>query len=256
MIDAKSLLDRFLGPGAAGQLTGQGRPPAQPGQAGAAGGLGGIVDQARQALSGGGMGGLAGAAAGGGVIALLLGSKKARKFAGGAVGYGGAAVLGALAHRAWQNWQQGRAPAAAPVATVEEAAKVDQRFLPSATPAADGKPFELALMRAMVGAARADGHVDGEERARIIGQVERLGFDAEAKAYLFDLVDQPVSVADIAAAAATPEQGAELYLAARLSVDPDHEAERAWLEALAHRLKLEPALAQHLDRQAEGALAG
>lgn len=237
MIDAKSLLDRFLGPGAAGAA-------------------GGALDKGRQALSGSGFGGLAGGAAAGGVIALLLGSKKARKFAGGALGYGGAAVLGALAHRAYQNWQQGRAPASAPVATPQEAAQVEPRFLPSAAPAADGKPFELALMRAMVGAARADGHVDAAERERIIGQVERLGFDAEAKAYLFELIDQPASVADIAAAATTPEQGAELYLAARLSIDPDQAAERAWLEALAHRLRLEPGLAAHLDKQAEGTLAG
>ncbi|HEY4254686.1 MAG TPA: tellurite resistance TerB family protein [Roseomonas sp.] len=232
MIDAKSLLERFLGQGAAGAA-------------------GGIAESGRQAMSGGGLGGLAGGAAAGGVIALLLGSKKARKFAGGALGYGGAAVLGALAHRAYQNWQQGRAPADAPLAAPQEVSQVTPVFLPSAAPAADGKPFELALMRAMVGAARADGHVDAEERNRIVGQVERLGFDAEAKACLFDLIDQPVSVTDIAAAAATPEQGAELYLAARLSIDPDQAAERAWLDTLAHRLRLEPGLAAHLDRQAE-----
>ena len=31
----------------------------------------------------------------------------------------------------------------------------------------------------------------------------------------------------------TPEQGAELYLAARLAIDPDEPAERAYLDALA-----------------------
>ncbi|WP_439599379.1 tellurite resistance TerB family protein [Falsiroseomonas sp.] len=268
MIDAKSLLDRFLGtPGPGAQPPAPGHSPAQPPSAwtnpgGASGG--GLADMARQALqragSGGGgglgnLGGFAGGAAAGGLLGMLLGGKGKRRGGGGLLSHGGAAVLGALAHRAWQNWQAGQAPASAPVATPQDAASVDARFLPGATPAAGGEAFELALIRAMIGAARADGHIDAEERARIFAQVEKAGLDAEAKAFVFDALEAPIGVSEVAAAAQTQEQASEIYLVSRLAMDPDHPAERAYLEALAHRLKLPPGLVQHLDRQADAAPA-
>jgi uncharacterized membrane protein YebE (DUF533 family) len=45
----------------------------------------------------------------------------------------------------------------------------------------------------------------------------------------------------------TPEQGAELYLAARLAIDPDEPSERAYLDALAERLGLPAELRANLD---------
>ena len=251
MINAKSLLDSFLGQ-VQGQIQGQGQGHA-PGRAQPAA-PGGFMDQAKSALGSLQGGSFAGGAATGGILGLVLGGKGVRKMAGGVLRYGGAAALGALAHRAYQNWQQGQAPASAPVATQAETQGLDQRFLPAATPAADGQPFEYALIRAMVGAAKADGHLDAEERRRIFERIETLGLDAEAKAFVFEALEQEVPVAALAAAARTPEQAAELYLAARMAMDPDQAAERAWLEALSHRLALDAALVAHLDRQADAGL--
>jgi uncharacterized membrane protein YebE (DUF533 family) len=249
MIDAQALLNRFLGAGKAPMAheTPKGSSPwALPG------GAGGLADAARQVMGQGGAGGLAGAAAAGGLLSLLMG-KKGRKRGGGMLSHGGAALLGALADRAFQNWQAGRQPASAPPATLQDAQTVDARFLPGAAPATGGEAFELALIRAMIGAARADGHIDGEERRRIFAQVEDAGLDAEAKAFVFDTLDAPVGVSEVAAAASTPEQASELYLVSRLAVDPDDPAESAYLQALAHRLKLPADLVAHLDRQAEAA---
>lgn len=242
MINAKSLFDSFLGQ--SGQTPGQGQVHAPAG----------FMEQAKSALGNISGGSFAGGAATGGILGMVLGGKGAQKMAGGVLGYGGAAALGALAHRAYQNWQQGQSPASAPVATQAETQNLDQRFLPAAIPAADGQPFELALIRAMVGAAKADGHLDPTERNRIFERVETLGLDAEAKAFVFDALEQDIPVSTIAAAAQTPEQAAELYLAARMSMDPDQAVERAWLGALSHRLKLDPTLAAHLDRQADAGL--
>ena len=72
---------------------------------------------------------------------------------------------------------------------------------------------------------------------------------------MFDALGKPVEMAGLAAAVATPEQAAELYIASRLAIDPDHPAEKAYLEALAHRLKLPSDLVAHLNRQAEAGLA-
>ncbi len=57
-------------------------------------------------------------------------------------------------------------------------------------------------------------------------------------------------LASIAGCVTTPEQGAELYLASRLAIDPDEPAERAYLDALATRLKLPAELRAHLEQQA------
>lgn len=242
MIDAQALLNRFLGSSNAAPPGG-----AAPTQSGMAGGL---ADTARQVLGGGGgVGGLVGAAAAGGLLSMFTGKKGKR--GGGMLSHGGAALLGALADRAYQNWQAGRQPASAPLVTPRDAEVVPQRFLPGAAPAANGEAFELALIRAMIGAARADGHIDAEERRRIFVQVEQAGLDAEAKAFVFDTLEAPVGVSDVAAAVVTPEQASELYLVSRLAVDPDDPAERAYLEALAHRLKLPAELVSHLDRQAD-----
>jgi uncharacterized membrane protein YebE (DUF533 family) len=130
---------------------------------------------------------------------------------------------------------------------------VEPRFLPGAIPAAGGEPFELSLIRAMIGAARADGHIDVDERNRIFEQVEKAGLDAEAKAFVFDSLNAPIGVTEVAAAARTPEQASEIYLVSRLAVNPDELAERAYLQALAHRLNLPDGLVAHLDRQVEAA---
>ena len=236
MIDAKQLLDRFLGAGTGDRAAA-------------------TLSQADRKLSGMGVpGGLAGGAAAAGLIGLLLGGKKARKLAGSAVGYGGAAVLGALAWRAWQNWQAGKAQGAPAAPTQAEIAATDERFLPT-QPAADGRPFGVALVRAMVAAAKADGHMDASEQQAIFAAVERAGLDAEAKAALFDAMNAPADPAAICALAANPQQAAELWLSARLAIEPDQPAERAFLDALGHRMGLDPALRAHLEREAAAALA-
>jgi uncharacterized membrane protein YebE (DUF533 family) len=227
-MDPKALLDRFLGPNAAA-------------------GAGDIANRARGAL-GGNSGALLGGAAAGGLLALLLGGGKAGKVAGRVAGYGGAAALGALAFRAWQGWQQNQPPAAAAAPTAAAPAA-----LPAPPPPefqAVSPDFQLGLVRAMAGAAMADGHVDATEREAIFGQVDRLGLDPDAKAFVFDMLTRPPTIEEIAAGATTQEQAAELYLAARLAIDPDQASERAWLEALAHRLRLPAGLAAHLDSQA------
>lgn len=232
MFDPKQLLNQVLG----GAMTGG------PGTSG----FGNMANQARDRLNqASGPQAFGAGAVAGGLLGLLLGGKKVRKLAGGAVGYGGAAVLGAIAYQAYQSYRQNQG-AGAPLASIPQPAP---ELLPHAQPAADGGAFELVLIRGMIAAAKADGHVDGEEQQRLFANVERMGLDAEAKAMVFDALTQPADLGRITAQVATPEQGAELYLASRLAIDPDHPAERAWLDALAARLKLPAEVRATLDKQ-------
>jgi uncharacterized membrane protein YebE (DUF533 family) len=236
MLDPKSLLDQFFGGAAGGTLR----------DAGAS--IKNRLDQQS------GSGGFARGAAAGGLLGLLLGGKGLGKLAGGALGYGGAAAIGALALKAYQEYQQrqsGQQRAGMPVSlTPEQFANLSPAALPHAQPAADGGPFQLVLVRAMIGAAKADGHVEAEEQQRLFAEVERRGLDAEAKAFVFDLLSQPVDMNAITGAVVSPEQGAEVYLASRMAIDPDVPAERAYLDALAARLKLPAELRASLDATA------
>jgi uncharacterized membrane protein YebE (DUF533 family) len=241
MIDGKSLLDQFLGGGGAG----------------AAGGLGGLGDLARDKLQQAGPFGSFGAgAAAGGLLGLLLGGKKLHKMAGGVAGYGGAAVVGALAYRAFQAWQQGQTTAGAPAAPTAPAAApaAETHFLPPMPATPDAPSFELSVVRAMIGAAKADGHIDADEQRKIFDHVERLDLDAASKALVFDALAKPVDLAEVAAAARTPEQRAELYVACRMVIDPDEPAERSYMEALAFHLALPKELVAHLEQQVTTAL--
>jgi uncharacterized membrane protein YebE (DUF533 family) len=238
MIDTRKLLEQFLG---AANMPGQTQ---------------GTMDTARQPRQGNqsplesmfpGNGSFAGGAAMGGILGLLLGSKKVRKMTGGLVGYGGAAAIGALAHKAYQNWQQGNQVATAPVAEAADLNNVDPRFIPGSNAA--GSNFTLALINAMIGAAKADGHIDAREQTAIFEHVEKLALDAESKAFVFDALNKPADIAAITAAVQGVEQATEMYLASKLIADGDHPGERMYMEALAHRLNLPKELVAHLEHQ-------
>lgn len=124
MINAQSLLDRFLGQGMTAQ------PPSSQSQAGAPAGQMDLAGAARQALGGaGGLGGLAASGVAGGLLGLLVGGKKKSMGGlGGVLSHGGAAMIGALASQAFQGWQKGQAPAQRPVAQPPQAAQMEQRY--------------------------------------------------------------------------------------------------------------------------------
>jgi uncharacterized membrane protein YebE (DUF533 family) len=194
-------------------------------------------------------GGFGKGAAVGGVLGLLLGSKKMRKMAGGMIGYGGAAAAGAVAYKAYQNWQQGKQVQTAPIATAADMNNIDPRFLPPPANSAAGQNFSLTLISAMIAAAKADGHIDAKEQTAIFEQVEKMSLDAESKAFVFDALRKPVDVNELVAGIQGIEQASEVYLVSRMAIDVDHPAERAYLQVLSHRLNLPSDLVAHLDHQ-------
>ena len=193
--------------------------------------------------SGGGLGGLLSGAGGGaaaaGALGLLLGSKKARKYGGKALAYGGLAALGVLAYKAYGNWQAQQA--AAPRGEPQTLDRL---------PPAQVEQHSEAILKALVAAAKADGHVDARERELIEGEFVRLsGNDRDLQRWLHAELDKPLDPADVAREASTPEMAAEMYLASVLLVDEEHFMERAYLDELARQLRLDPALKLELERQ-------
>lgn len=191
-------------------------------------------------------GGLLGGAAAGGIVALLLGNKKARKFAGKAAGYGGAAVVGGLAYRALQNWQgsSGNGQSQAQAAN-------DVKPVLAASPPAFSNNFEISIITAMIAAAKADGHIDSAEQERIFEAVERMQLSPDLKALVLDLLRQPIAVEDVVRGVYGLEQKAEIYVASCLAIDEDDPRERAYLDQLSRALNLPDGLDGQLRLQAQ-----
>jgi uncharacterized membrane protein YebE (DUF533 family) len=225
MFDAKRLLDQFLG-----------------GQDGKGAG---------EFMKGAGGGALAG-----GLAAILLGTKTGREFGGEALKLGGMAAVGALAYKAYRDWQAGKEAPAAPPAQPS----VPMLPAPSGTPfnpSSEAGQQKLArhLLRAMIAAAKSDGHVDAQEQARIFAEMDKLPLAADDKAFVMDELRAKLDIDAVAGAAETPEEAAEIYTASLLAIDIDNAAERGYLAMLAARLKLDDALVAHLQ-QTVAAAAG
>jgi uncharacterized membrane protein YebE (DUF533 family) len=195
--------------------------------------------------------GLAGGAAAGGLVSILLGSKGTRKLAGGALKLGGAAVLGGLAYRAWQNYQATRgAQTTVPAELAKDITpKVEGTvFLPSNP--TERSDLSLVLLRAMIAAAKADGHIDGNEQEAIFAKLDELDLDNDAKAFVIDELRRPLDIDAVVEGATSPERAVEIYAASVLAIDPDDPAEQAYLAMLASRLKLDPALKASVETEA------
>ena len=181
----------------------------------------------------------------GGVLGLLLGDKRVRKFGGKALGYGGAAALGALAFRAYSNWQQQKSVASA------APAPQPAQFLPA--PASED--HSRAVLKALIAAAKSDGHIDGRERGLIEEKLGSLADDPALRSWIDQEVARPLDPADVAAAAGSMEVASEMYLVSVLAVDAESFMERAYLDALATQLKLPVELKGQLETEARQALA-
>lgn len=177
-----------------------------------------------------------------GLAAGMLFSGKGGKLVEGALKTGALAAVGGLAYKAWQSHQQAQA-GQSQVPVREDA------FIPAAgTPAQE--ELGKTLVRAMIAAAKADGRIDADEKEAIFEKLKSMTLSAEEKAWVFDELSTPLDINAVVARADTPEHAAEIYAASLVAISADTAAEQAYLEALAIKLKLDPALVAEIHRQA------
>ena len=202
-----------------------------------------VAGRAQAATKGNPLGTLLTGAGGGalaaGTIGLLMGSKKARKIGGKALTYGGLAALGVVAYKAFSSWQQ------------QGAAQVPQPRTVDRIPAAEAEFHGQAVLRALIAAAKADGHIDDRERQLIDESMAQLTSDRSVQLWIDQELRKPLDPADIASSATTPEIAAEMYLASLLMVDEENFMERAYLDELARKMNLDPSFKMELERQAK-----
>lgn len=176
---------------------------------------------------------------GGGAMGMLVGSKRGRKLGGKALKYGAIAGVGMLAWKAWQSHQ-----AKSGAANTDEGERVE---------VLEGEFQErrsLELLQAMIMAARADGHIDAEERALISEQIDSLGADNELHAWVEQQLNAPLDAEALAAQADSPQAAREMYLISLAVSDEQNPMERAWLDQLASALALDREMVAALEHQA------
>ncbi|MBF0470823.1 MAG: tellurite resistance TerB family protein [Gammaproteobacteria bacterium] len=224
-------LQSALGQGGLGDLFGGS------GSGGALGGLmsaaGGLFGQATDSVKGGnplavgGLGALAGSLLGGG-----SGSVK------GAVGGGAMALLAGLALKALTG--NGAAATAQPPLALrgaqnhEEEQELEQNA-------------EL-MLRAMVSAAKADGHIDSDELQQILGKLKEAGADAAVQGMVLDLMQAPLDFDALVAAIPNREVAAQVYAASLFAIEVDTDAERDYLARLAAATGLDSAVVAQLHQ--------
>ena len=193
------------------------------------------------------LGSVGGGALGGGIVGLLMSSKKARKVGGNVVTYGGLAALGVVAYKAYSNWQNNQKNQSQTQPQV-----LSGQYQPQTVDrvAAAIEEHSQAILRAIICAAKADGHIDEREQQLIDDAVAKLTNEPQLQAWFEQELRKPLDPADLARAAKTPEIAAEMYLASMLVVDEESYMERAYLDELARQLQLEPALKAELEAQA------
>jgi uncharacterized membrane protein YebE (DUF533 family) len=245
-MNTRGLLDQLL---KSGQSMLQDKVSGKPGKPSSGsdslvGGLSSLLGGSGKSANGG-LGGLLSGAGGGALAAgamSLLRGKGSRGMGGKALTYGGLAALGMLAYKAYNNWQANQG-----IAGQREPQTIDR------LPETEAEAHSEAILRALVAAAKADGHVDDRERELIEGEFSRLGTDQQLQQWLHAELNKPLDPAEVARAATTPEMAAEMYIASVMLVDQEHFMERAYLDELARQLKLEAGLKTELENQVRDA---
>lgn len=206
-------------------------------------GVKGLTGKARETWDG--QSALGKGAIAGGLLGLLF-TGGGRRLLGTGAKVGASALIGGLAYQAYQDWKKGKDPAAAaPAALPSPEGTV---FLPSDPTAAN----DLAgrVLQAMVAAAKADGHVTPDERARIDVALQKMELESDAEAMVKAELDAPLDVRRIAGLARTPEEAAEIYAASLMVVDEQSLEEKGYLAMLAAALNLDDELVRHLHARA------
>jgi uncharacterized membrane protein YebE (DUF533 family) len=185
----------------------------------------------------------------GGVLAGVLAGKANPRFASTVTKVGGLAALGGLAYYAWKRHEAAK-QGAPPPAAGESFDPAPAGYLgPPNDAAAQQKAAKVTLM-AMINAAKADGQIDTEEKARLFDRLGQVSLSDQEKAFLFDELARPMDTDRLVAEAATPQLAAAAYAASIMAIKADDPREQSYLNDLATRLKLDPGLVAEMHAAA------
>ena len=104
------------------------------------------------------------------------------------------------------------------------------------------------VLRGMINAAKSDGQIGPAEIQRILGKLDELGADAEARRFVLEEMGKPASLEELLEEVGSPEIGAQLYAASLLSIEVDTPAEKNYLQQLARGTGLDEAAVSRIHQ--------
>jgi len=187
-----------------------------------------------------------------GVLALLLGTGAGRRVTGSALKIGSLAAIGGIGWKAYQIWMNQKQEAAEEVKNMAENAKVIPIYDLDED---EANKRSKILLKAMIAAAKSDGHINQKEIAAIDEQIKKLNLSSEVASLLKDEIEKPLNVKEIAALAENSAIAAEIYLVSAVITDRENSMEKAYLDELAKAMDLPDALVAQLQAVKEDDLA-
>jgi len=180
----------------------------------------------------------------GGLIGAFLPGKGGMLKAGGAT---------ALATMLWNKYKDQILPPASPANTSAPAAL--NVPAPPLT-ASDGTTLDAPtsrIIRAMVYAAKSDGHIDDSEKSAISQRLSQLNAGPAASQLVAQAMGEPLDPAKVAAGVTDPQEAMALFLASCSVIDIDNFMENAYLDGLAKALGLPDEMKQEIQNEARKA---
>lgn len=193
--------------------------------------------QKNAAGDGGGWGDLLGPGVLGGLIGAFLPGR------GGMLKSGGAT---ALATYLWSKYKDKIMPPAG-------GAQVQAPATPAAALPAELDPAVQRMIRAMVFAAKSDGHIDDSEQAAINARLAQTGAGPEAAKMVNQAINEPLDPQLVAEGVSSPEEAMSLFLISSSVIRLDHFMENSYLDALAKALGLPEEMKAEIEQKAQSA---
>jgi uncharacterized membrane protein YebE (DUF533 family) len=167
------------------------------------------------------------------VGAILGGGQKSAK---GAIGGGALALLGSIALQALRASQQKSQPQ-----EIDHAARL-AAGLREPENAHEEKQLESIVdltVKAMINAAKADGHIDEDEMQKVVGELQSDGVSEAEREYLLAEVRKPMCTDELVRAVPNRQVAAQVYTASLLAIEVDTPTEKAYMQELARDLNLD-----------------
>lgn len=113
----------------------------------------------------------------------------------------------------------------------------------------DGESLAVLLIQTMVAAAHVDGTLDHAEEAKILQRLQEQGLDYEEKQYVLTQLHTPRTIDELVLGVQSPVVAETMYSLAASTIVVDTPQERQWLDELAGKLAISPAMQRFIAEE-------
>ncbi len=110
----------------------------------------------------------------------------------------------------------------------------------------------VRMLRALVFAAKSDGHIDQDEQTALNNQVQNMNLDPQAKTLLKQFMTEPLDPSLVANGVTDPQEAAQIYGLSCAITDMDNFMERSYLDGLATALGIPAQTKNAIEAQVKG----